>query len=227
MNTLLLTTWKVVVGSVAQNALKLWSHLGTCFCVAIRRAQVWHFGIPQGVTYSIYSYTCVPDYPDFGCLSLQKWDILGGQDWFAIPQVTARAPGHFFCEFGVVEKGIFRGIKGIHIDKNMGTVNKQTSKQAWQPRCQVGDFPLPLRDATWFFHNKTPKLFFTEAGGFCCGSSVLPGGSGVHEDLVKSDAAAAVQSIPAYVEAANLFVALVPSLKHREILGWDKGMTKG
>lgn len=39
---------------------------------------------------------------------------------------------------------------------------------------------------------------------------------GVHEDLVKSDAAAAVQSIPAYVEAANLFVALVPSLKHRE-----------
>ena len=70
------------------------------------------------------------------------------------------------------------------------------------------------------------------------------GGAGVHEDLVKSDAAAAVQSIPAYVtwhgptvrcdifcmarpdlarvnkvEAANLFIALVPSLKHQEILG--------
>ena len=48
------------------------------------------------------------------------------------------------------------------------------------------------------------------------------------EDLVKSDAAAAVQSIPAYVEAANLFVALVPSLKHREILGSvDEGRPKG
>ena len=40
--------------------------------------------------------------------------------------------------------------------------------------------------------------------------------SGVNEDAVKSDAAAAVQSIPAYVEVANLFVALVPSLFHNE-----------
>lgn len=77
-----------------------------------------------------------------------------------------------------------------------------------------------------FSTTKLQNCFLQKLGG-SSGSSVLPGGSGVHEDLVKSDAAAAVQSFPAYVEAANLFVALVPSLKHREILGWDKGMTKG
>ena len=37
---------------------------------------------------------------------------------------------------------------------------------------------------------------------------------GVNEDVTRSDAALAVQSIPAYVEAANLFIALVPELTH-------------
>eukprot|EP00434_Breviolum_minutum_P003820 symbB.v1.2.003361.t1/scaffold186.1/size279346/8 len=38
--------------------------------------------------------------------------------------------------------------------------------------------------------------------------------SGVNEDMTRSDAALAVQSIPAYVEACDMFVALVPDLFH-------------
>ena len=37
---------------------------------------------------------------------------------------------------------------------------------------------------------------------------------GVNEDETRSDAALAVQSIPAYVEVSNLFIALVPELTH-------------
>jgi len=37
---------------------------------------------------------------------------------------------------------------------------------------------------------------------------------GTNEDLTRSDAAKAVQSIPFYVEVSNLFVALVPEAKH-------------
>ncbi|CAJ1372278.1 unnamed protein product [Effrenium voratum] len=40
--------------------------------------------------------------------------------------------------------------------------------------------------------------------------------AGVNEDAVKSKAALAVQSIPAYVEVANIFVSLVPYLTHVE-----------
>ena len=39
---------------------------------------------------------------------------------------------------------------------------------------------------------------------------------GVHEEATKTAAARAVQSIPAYVEAADLFVALVPETLHRD-----------
>lgn len=39
---------------------------------------------------------------------------------------------------------------------------------------------------------------------------------GVNEDATRSDAALAVQSIPAYVEACDLFVALVPELVHSD-----------
>ena len=39
---------------------------------------------------------------------------------------------------------------------------------------------------------------------------------GVNEQTIKSDAALAVQSIPAYVELSNLFVALVPELTHKD-----------
>ena len=39
---------------------------------------------------------------------------------------------------------------------------------------------------------------------------------GVNEDVTRTDAALAVQSIPAYVEAANLFMALVPGLVHAD-----------
>ena len=39
---------------------------------------------------------------------------------------------------------------------------------------------------------------------------------GVNEEATKSDAALAVQSIPAYVELSNLFVALVPELMHKD-----------
>ena len=37
---------------------------------------------------------------------------------------------------------------------------------------------------------------------------------GVNEDQTKSDAALAVQSIPFYVEVSNIFLALVPEVKH-------------
>ena len=37
---------------------------------------------------------------------------------------------------------------------------------------------------------------------------------GVNEDVTRSNAALAVQSIPAYVEASDVFVALVPELPH-------------
>ena len=39
---------------------------------------------------------------------------------------------------------------------------------------------------------------------------------GVNEESTKSDAALAVQSIPAYVELSNVFVALVPELTHND-----------
>ncbi|CAJ1372282.1 unnamed protein product [Effrenium voratum] len=39
---------------------------------------------------------------------------------------------------------------------------------------------------------------------------------GMNEDATKSEAAQAVQSIPAYVEAADLFIALVPELLHAD-----------
>jgi len=39
---------------------------------------------------------------------------------------------------------------------------------------------------------------------------------GVNEDATKSDAALAVQSIPAYVELCNMFIALVPELQHKD-----------
>ena len=38
--------------------------------------------------------------------------------------------------------------------------------------------------------------------------------AGVNDADAKSDAALAVQSIPAYVEASDLFIALVPPLTH-------------
>ncbi|CAJ1422608.1 unnamed protein product [Effrenium voratum] len=39
---------------------------------------------------------------------------------------------------------------------------------------------------------------------------------GVNEESTKSDAALAVQSIPFYVETSNIFLALVPELKHHD-----------
>ncbi|OLQ01827.1 hypothetical protein AK812_SmicGene15401 [Symbiodinium microadriaticum] len=39
---------------------------------------------------------------------------------------------------------------------------------------------------------------------------------GVNEETTKSDAALAVQSIPAYVEACDLFFVLCPELYHQE-----------
>jgi len=44
-------------------------------------------------------------------------------------------------------------------------------------------------------------------------TSRLPG---VNEDVTRSEAAKAVQSIPAYVEASDLFIALVPEVKHQD-----------
>mmetsp|Transcript_70773 Transcript_70773/g.166057 ORF Transcript_70773/g.166057 Transcript_70773/m.166057 type:complete len:577 (+) Transcript_70773:42-1772(+) len=41
---------------------------------------------------------------------------------------------------------------------------------------------------------------------------------GINEETTKSDAAKAVQSIPAYVELSNLFLALVPELTHKNSL---------
>ena len=38
--------------------------------------------------------------------------------------------------------------------------------------------------------------------------------AGINEDITKSDAARAVRSIPAYVEAAELFIAVVPGSRH-------------
>ena len=157
------------MGSVAQNALKLWSHLGTCFCVvAIRRAQVWHFGIPQGVTYSIYSiysYTCVPDYPDFGCLSLPMgpWDILGGQDWFAIPQVTARAPGHF-CEFGVVEKGM-KGYKGDSYRQEHGYCKQANKQTSMATQMSSGWLSIALERCHMVFPQQNSKTVFYRSWG--------------------------------------------------------------
>ena len=39
---------------------------------------------------------------------------------------------------------------------------------------------------------------------------------GMNEETTKTDAALAVQSIPAYVEVASLFIALVPGLLHSD-----------
>ena len=39
---------------------------------------------------------------------------------------------------------------------------------------------------------------------------------GVNEDVTRSEAAKAVQSIPAYVEASDLFIALVPEVEHQD-----------
>ena len=43
---------------------------------------------------------------------------------------------------------------------------------------------------------------------------------GVNEELTKTDAARAVNSIPSYVEAASLFVALVPFVLHTDTKQW-------
>ena len=43
---------------------------------------------------------------------------------------------------------------------------------------------------------------------------------GVNEEVTKSDAARAVNSIPFYVEAASLFVALVPFVLHKDTKEW-------
>ncbi|CAE7271006.1 unnamed protein product [Symbiodinium microadriaticum] len=43
---------------------------------------------------------------------------------------------------------------------------------------------------------------------------------GVNEEVTKSDAACAVKSIPAYVEAASLFIALVPFVPDRDRQEW-------
>ncbi|CAE7699076.1 unnamed protein product, partial [Symbiodinium pilosum] len=40
--------------------------------------------------------------------------------------------------------------------------------------------------------------------------------AGINEEATKTDAALAVQSIPAYVELSNLFIALVPELTHKD-----------
>ena len=40
--------------------------------------------------------------------------------------------------------------------------------------------------------------------------------AGVNEETTKTDAALAVQSIPAYVELSNMFIALVPELTHKD-----------
>ena len=40
---------------------------------------------------------------------------------------------------------------------------------------------------------------------------------GTNEDRTQTDAALAIQSIPAYVEVADVFVALVPELTHRRL----------
>ena len=40
---------------------------------------------------------------------------------------------------------------------------------------------------------------------------------GVNEETCRTEAAQAVQSIPAYVEASDLFIALVPEVKHQDL----------
>ena len=45
-----------------------------------------------------------------------------------------------------------------------------------------------------------------------------PRTSKVNEDTTTSDAALAVESIPAYVELSNMFIALVPELTHKDTL---------
>ena len=39
---------------------------------------------------------------------------------------------------------------------------------------------------------------------------------GVNEDMTRSEAALAVQSIPFYVEVSSIFLALVPEIKHKD-----------
>ena len=43
---------------------------------------------------------------------------------------------------------------------------------------------------------------------------------GVNEDVTKSEMARAVNSIPAYVEASSLFIALVPFVQHQDTMEW-------
>ena len=43
---------------------------------------------------------------------------------------------------------------------------------------------------------------------------------GVNEDVTKSEMACAVNSIPAYVEASSLFIALVPFVQHQDTMEW-------
>ena len=53
---------------------------------------------------------------------------------------------------------------------------------------------------------------------------------GVNEEATKSDAALAVQSIPAYVELSCLFIALVPELMHKdcgELVNYAAWLSRG
>ena len=56
-------------------------------------------------------------------------------------------------------------------------------------------------------------LFFTAHGRHLSRHEVRARARGVDADETKSEAANAIQSIPAYVEVSSAFVALVPSLK--------------
>ncbi|CAE7270046.1 unnamed protein product [Symbiodinium pilosum] len=54
--------------------------------------------------------------------------------------------------------------------------------------------------------------------------------NGVNEDTTKSDAALAVQSIPAYVELSNVFLAVVPELVHEdstELVNYATWLSRG
>ena len=55
---------------------------------------------------------------------------------------------------------------------------------------------------------------------WCCGQPLTALKKilrGVNEETCRTEAAQAVQSIPAYVEASDLFIALVPEVKHQDL----------
>ncbi|OLP82795.1 hypothetical protein AK812_SmicGene36523 [Symbiodinium microadriaticum] len=77
------------------------------------------------------------------------------------------------------------------------------------------------KDASWYDRNLSPDARQHIADGFIFFDwfaipQITARTHGINEEATKSDAALAVQSIPAYVELSNIFIALVSELSHRD-----------